>query len=203
MQLNTSNAHIENLEKTGLLHDKMLDRRDFMKGGLAAMLAASVPLIGAADANAITNFASWRVNLRFYHTGESFSGVYRVGDRYLPEAFERMNYVLRDFRTGEVFPMDPRVLDIISRLQQKIGTSQPFEILSGYRSPKTNNMLRNSSSGVARNSYHMYGQALDVRMPGYSTRKLRNHAQSLRSGGVGYYSKSNFIHIDTGDVRSW
>ena len=203
MNLIKPNTHIENLEKTGLLHDKMLGRRDFMKGGLAALLAGTVPLLGAADANAITNFASWRVNFRFYHTGESFSGVYRVGDRYLPEAFERMNYVLRDFRTGEAFPMDPRVLDILSMLQQKIGTSKSFDILSGYRSPKTNKMLSRASSGVARNSYHMYGQALDIRLPGYSTRKLRNNAKSLRAGGVGYYAKSGFVHVDTGDVRSW
>ena len=137
------------------------------------------------------------------HTGERYSGVYRVGDKYLPEAFEQMNFVLRDHRTGEIFPMDPHLIDIVSMLQRKTGYSRPFEILSGYRSPHTNASLRRNSSGVARNSYHMYGQAMDIRAPGLSTRTLRDRAKGLRAGGVGYYSRSNFVHVDTGDVRSW
>lgn len=178
------------------------DRRDFIKGGLACFLAGAVPLIGAGEASAASH-KPWRLTLRHGHTGEVFSGVYRVGDKYLPEAFERLNYVMRDFRTNEAFPMDPRVIDIISRVQEKAGAKNPLQILSGYRSPKTNRMLRNASTGVARNSFHMYGQAIDIRIPGTSTRKLRNIAQSLRAGGVGYYPSSGFVHVDTGKVRSW
>jgi uncharacterized protein YcbK (DUF882 family) len=180
---------------------KILERRDILKLGLTGLLAATVPLLMPGSARA-ANFSAYRVAFRHQHTGESFSGVYRVGDKYLPEAFERLNYVLRDFRTGEAFPMDPRVMDIIAALQIKTG-GRPLEVLSGYRSPKTNAMLRKVSGGVARNSFHMYGQAMDIRMASLKTTKLRDAARSLRAGGVGYYKNSDFVHVDTGKIRSW
>ena len=179
-----------------------LNRRDILKLGIAGAIGAALPIIGAKDAYA-SNGGSWGISLHHAHTGEKYSGVYRIGDRYLPAAFEESSYVMRDFRTREVFPMDPHAIDIISMVQKKIDPRQPLEILSGYRSPKTNNMLRNASTGVAKNSFHMYGQAVDIRMPGYKTSYLRNVARSLRAGGVGYYPKSNFVHVDTGNVRSW
>ena len=178
-----------------------IDRRDILKLGLAGTLASIVPLGFSSEANAARN--TWRVRFRHAHTGESFNGVYRVGDRYIPEAFEKINYTLRDFRTGEIFPMDPRVIDIMALVQKKAGQRAPIEILSGYRSPKTNAGLRRNSSGVAKNSFHMYGQALDMHIKGYSTSSLRNIAKSLRAGGVGYYPRSSFVHVDTGTVRSW
>lgn len=180
-----------------------VNRRDALKLGLAGALAASVPLLGAGEAQARGRDDAWRVSFRQAHTGEAFNGVYRVGDKYLPEAFERLNYVLRDFRTKEVFPMDPRIIDVLSLVQAKTNTSRPFEILSGYRSPKTNSNLRRNTSGVAKNSFHMYGQALDIRVPGVRTSTLRSNAMSLKAGGVGYYPKSGFVHIDTGTVRTW
>ncbi|MCB1721320.1 MAG: DUF882 domain-containing protein [Alphaproteobacteria bacterium] len=178
-----------------------IDRREILKLGLAGVLATVVPLGFGSDAQAARG--TWRVGFRHAHTGESFNGVYRVGDKYLPEAFERLNYVLRDFRTGEVFPMDPRVIDIISLVQKKSNQREPLEILSGYRSPKTNASLRRVSTGVAKNSFHMYGQAIDLHIKGYKTRNLRKIAMDLRAGGVGYYPKSDFIHVDTGTIRSW
>lgn len=181
---------------------KMLDRRGVLKMGLAGLLGSIVPILPSVEAKA-SGFSAWRVSLRHAHTGETFSGVYRVGNKYLPEAFERLNYVLRDFRTGEAFPMDPRVVDIVSMVQAKTRIAGPLEVLSGYRSPRTNAMLRKASNGVARNSFHMYGQAMDIRMPGYSSKKLRSVASALKAGGVGYYPKSNFVHVDTGKVRSW
>lgn len=180
-----------------------IDRRGVLKAGLVGALASTVPLLGIGEAEAKTRHDSWRVSFRQAHTGESFNGVYRVGNRYLPEAFERLNYVLRDFRTGEVFPMDPRVVDILSMVQSRTKSSVPFDVLSAYRSPKTNSNLRRASNGVAKNSFHMYGQALDIRNPNVSTKRVRNIAQGLRAGGVGYYPKSGFVHIDTGSVRSW
>lgn len=179
----------------------LVDRRDVLKMGLAGVLATTVPLGFATDAQAKNN--TWRIGFRNAHTGDSFNGVYRVGNKYMPEAFERMNYVLRDFRTGEVFPMDPRVIDIVALVQQKAKQRVPIEILSGYRSPKTNARLRQNTSGVARNSFHMYGQAIDLHIKGYRTSKLREIATGLKAGGVGYYPKSDFIHVDTGAVRSW
>jgi uncharacterized protein YcbK (DUF882 family) len=193
---------LESLEQTLGNDQQRLDRRNILKMGLVGILASVTPLLASAPAKA-ANFSSWRVSFRQSHTGESFSGVYRVGNRYLPEAFDRLNYVLRDFRTDEVFPMDPRVLDIMCLLQQKVGGGRPLEVLSGYRSPQTNNTLRHVSTGVARNSFHMYGQALDIRVKGYSTSKLRSMAKGLKAGGVGYYPKSDFVHVDTGQIRSW
>ena len=180
-----------------------LDRRSILKAGMAGAVMAAVPLLTAEDAYARIGSGSWRIKFTHAHTGESFNGVYRVGNRYLPEAFERLNYIFRDFRTGEVFPMDPRVVDILSMAQSRSRTSTPFQILSAYRSPKTNFNLRRASSGVAKNSFHMYGQALDIRNPSISTKRLRNIAVGLKAGGVGYYPKSSFIHVDTGSVRSW
>lgn len=182
-----------------------VERRDILKMGLVGFVAASVPLISAKKAYA-GGQSEWRVAIRHAHTGETFNAVYRVGDKYLPDVFKRLNYVLRDFRTHEVFPMDPHAIDLVSIIQNKIGTRQPLEILSGYRSPKTNAMLRSeggSRSGVAKNSLHMYGQAIDIREADYSTKKIRAIACSLKAGGVGYYPKSDFVHVDTGAVRTW
>jgi uncharacterized protein YcbK (DUF882 family) len=94
-------------------------------------------------------------------------------------------------------------LDIVKVLQERTKVDGPVEVLSGYRSPKTNAMLNNASTGVAKNSFHMYGQAMDIRMPGHSTKRLRDTAKKLKAGGVGYYPRSNFVHVDTGKVRSW
>ncbi len=179
-----------------------IDRRRMLGIGLAGALASIVPLSFTKSAEAATD-KTGRVVFRHAHTGESFNGVYRVGNKYLPEAFERLNYVLRDFRTGEVFPMDPRVIDLIAYVQKKTGKKQPLEIFSGYRSPKTNSRLRHESAGVAKNSFHMYGQAIDFHIKGYNTRNLQKVALDMRAGGVGYYPKSDFVHIDTGTIRSW
>lgn len=185
-------------------HNRLvMDRRDVLKMGLTGLLGAIIPLLPARNSWASSNYSSWRVAFRHSHTGETFNGVYRVGDQYLPEAFEKLNYVLRDFRTNEAFPMDPRAIDIMSLVQSRAGNNAPLEVLSGYRSPRTNAMLRHASGGVAKNSLHMYGQAIDIRMPGYNTSRLRKIATGLRAGGVGYYPRSNFVHVDTGDVRSW
>lgn len=180
-----------------------LDRRDLLKMGLVGILGAVTPVMAGRSAFAATRGGEWRISIHQAHTNERFDDVYRVGDYYIPEAFERLNYVLRDFRTQEIFPMDPRVVDILSLVQAKTPGERSLEVLSGYRSPKTNAMLRRSSTGVAKNSLHMYGQAIDIRLPGYSTKKLRAVARSLRAGGVGYYPSSNFVHVDTGEIRSW
>lgn len=195
---------LDDLQDQKILQDlNRIDRRDVLKLGMVGALASLMPLFPSRNAYAMSNFASWRISFRNNHTGESFSGVYRVGDKYLPEAFDRMNYVLRDFRTNEVFPMDPRILDIVKVLQDRTKADGPVEVLSGYRSPRTNAMLNGASTGVAKNSFHMYGQAMDIRMPGHSTKRLRDTAKKLKAGGVGYYPRSNFVHVDTGKVRSW
>ncbi len=179
------------------------ERRDILKMGAGALLAGAVPFISCRKAYAELNGGSWGVRLRNAHTGETFSGAYRVGDSYLPEIFQNLNHFLRDFRTGEVFPMDPHVLDIISLVQAQTGTGQPLQVISAYRCPKTNAMLQEKTRGVAKNSFHMYGQAVDITLPGYSIKRLRDVAMGLQAGGVGYYPKSGFVHVDTGKARHW
>lgn len=184
------------------------NRREILQAGLTGFLGF-VPLalfsspVQAAGRMAMPKGSAFNVAFANQHTGETFSGTYRVGNKYLPGAFERINVVLRDFRTNEVYPIDPRVMDILYMVQRRTGTRQPFEVLSGYRSPRTNAMLQRTTTGVARNSLHLTGQAIDVRMMGYSTRRLRDAAIGLRAGGVGYYPDSNFVHMDTGSIRHW
>ena len=181
-----------------------VSRREVIKAGLwAAAGTILLPSMAEAAAVKMPGTGSYDIDFTNAHTGERFSGTYRVGGKYLPDAFEEINYVLRDFRVDEVFPIDPRVIDIIYMVRRKTGRNQPLEILSGYRSPKTNNMLRQASGGVARNSMHLSGQAIDFRMVGSSTRGLRDIAAGFKAGGVGYYPRSDFVHVDTGKVRTW
>lgn len=182
-----------------------IDRRGLLKAGLIGMgtglvSALSTPALAAMK---MPGNGSYKISFRNSHTGESFNGVYRVGNKYLPDAFDQINHVMRDFRTGEEYPIDPRSLDILYMVQNKINQRAPLEVLSGYRSPRTNAMLRKASTGVAKNSLHMTGQAIDFRLTGYSTRGLRDVAINLRAGGVGYYPGSDFVHVDTGKVRHW
>ena len=181
-------------------------RRRFLKTSLVAATVASSGIILPKTALAVPHGEAGlcELNFRNLHTGETFSGAYRVGDQYLLGALNQVNTVLRDFRTGDVHPMDPQLMDIIFTMQKHANAEgKNVEIISGYRSPKTNAMLRGRSSGVAKKSYHMKGQAIDLRIPGISTARLRDIAKSLKAGGVGYYASSDFVHIDTGRVRSW
>lgn len=183
-------------------------RRKFIGfGALAVATVTTSSLLHPASAAILApgnaHEGGRRISFRNSHTGEIFSGVYRVGDKYLPDAFDRINIVLRDFRSNEIFPIDPRVIDIIYTVHQMTGRAEPYEILSGYRCPKTNAGLRKGGEGVAKNSLHMTGQAVDLRLPGFDTSQIRKIAVSLKAGGVGYYPRSNFVHMDTGDVRTW
>ncbi len=184
-------------------------RRNFLGLGAIVLGAAAASSIVPVKASAAifsrgSQFGGARkITFRNSHTGETFSGVYRVGDKYLPDAFDRINIVLRDFRSNELFPIDPRVIDIIYSVHELSGRTEPYEILSGYRCPKTNAGLRSNSEGVAKNSLHMTGQAIDLRMPNFDTSQIKKLAVSLKAGGVGYYPKSNFVHMDSGDVRTW
>lgn len=137
------------------------------------------------------------------HTGERLEVEYFSGGRYLSDALVEVNHLLRDFRNGEVGPIDPALLDLLHALRTKTASERPFEIISGYRSPATNRMLHERSSGVATKSLHMSGQAIDIRVAGVPLASLRDAALSLGRGGVGFYPGSNFVHVDTGRVRAW
>lgn len=143
-------------------------------------------------------------DLSFYHTHtrQSLDITYKVLGHYEPKALQKINHHLQDFRTHEAHPIDPALLDILYSVKQQAGGGV-YEVLSGYRSPKTNAMLRRHSKGVAKRSLHMAGKAIDIRLTGLKTRELCDIAKSLKQGGVGYYPKSDFVHLDTGNVRYW
>ena len=177
-------------------------RRDFLRWGIGAVSASFLPL--PALAAALTSPDSQR-RLAFYntHTGESVDVCYFDGENYRPEALKRIYHVLRDHRSNETRPVDLGLLDNLYALKARIRSDKPFHVISGYRSPATNAMLRKKSNGVARTSFHTLGKAIDIRLPGCNTRYLRDACISLRSGGVGYYKDSDFVHLDTGPTRKW
>lgn len=148
----------------------------------------------------------YSLHLYQLHTRESIDVVYRVGDTYIPEALDKLNYFLRDYRTDTVKTYDPKEFDVLHALMTKLRLPNGvIDIVCGYRTPETNNFLRTraASTGVAEHSQHMAAKAIDIRVPGVSTVKLRNAALSLHEGGVGYYPVSHFVHVDVGPVREW
>ena len=144
-------------------------------------------------------------SLAFYnlHTGEDLNTVYWSEGQYLPEALNRINHILRDHRSGEAVSIDARLLDLLHELSGRMGSQARFHVISGYRSPHTNAIMRLHSAGIARHSLHTQGKAIDIRLPGHSLASLHQAAVRLRGGGVGYYPGSDFVHMDTGRVRYW
>lgn len=182
---------------------KGLSRRDCLKLGLLAAAGTLLPVQAMAR---MAELSSAERTLSFYnlHTGEQLKkAVFWVEGRYIPESLDEINYLLRDYRTGEVEPIDPNLLSLLYKLKAQLPTSTPFHVISGYRSPQTNSRLRQNGGGVAKNSLHMMGKAIDIRVPGCDLSVLRKTALALKSGGVGYYPSSDFVHVDTGRVRWW
>lgn len=143
--------------------------------------------------------------LKFYHThtGKSLEVTFSRGQEYDPAALRAVNAFLKDFRNGEAIPMDPALLDWLYDLRESLDSDGTYEVISAYRSPQTNNMLRNKSSGVARRSQHLLGKAIDVRLDDVPVGSLHKAALQMQRGGVGYYPASKFVHLDTGRVRRW
>lgn len=184
----------------GLANESTLNRRSFLCS-IAEISAAGAML---APVNALAGISSnRRIKLFHTHTKEKLDIVYFSGGNYLPDALHDLRKFFRDHRTDETFPMDPALFDIVHSISLLCPSRSCFQIVSGYRSPATNAMLHKKSRRVAKRSLHMIGKAIDLRVPEISTKTLRNIAVSLKQGGVGYYRKSNFVHIDTGRVRTW
>jgi len=176
--------------------------------GRRRFLAAASGVCGAlASFTAYPTLAAGRslrsVSFVHTHTGETLRAAYFQDDSYQAQSLAQVDYLLRDFRTGDVHRIDPTLLDILFELQIIANRDAPFEVISGYRSPATNAMLHRSSDGVAQHSMHLEGRAIDVRLSGFPTRKLAEHARTLGHGGVGFYARSDFVHVDTGRVRFW
>jgi len=164
-------------------------------GLLATVTVAPPTNVRAADAR----------QLSFYHTHtrQSLDVVYYENGEYVDFALAEINRFLKDFRTGDMAEMDPKLLDLLHDVRNELGSDETFEVISAYRSPRTNDMLRSNSSGVARNSQHLLGNAIDVRLRGIRIEKLRDSALDMQRGGVGFYKQSDFVHMDTGRVRRW
>ncbi len=177
-------------------------RRSFLRRSssiaVAGALFTIVPSVGLA--------AIKQRSLAFDHTHtlENLALIYARGDSYIPRALLKLNYFLRDHYSGQVGKMDPGLFDVLYRLRVMLGSKQAFEVISAYRDPTTNEHLRKTrGGGVAKRSLHMDGKAMDIRLPGVPLVDLRDAALALKAGGVGFYPRSNFLHVDTGPVRSW
>ena len=156
-----------------------------------------------APASVLAAPAARQLSFVHTHTGEALTLTYAELGGYIASALQRVNLLLRDFRTEEIHPIDPALLDLLYAVATSTATNEPFHVISGYRSPRTNALLRMRSEGVARASLHMQGRAIDIRLPDVPLRTLREAAIDLRLGGVGYYRRSDFVHVDTGRVRIW
>jgi uncharacterized protein YcbK (DUF882 family) len=176
-----------------------LTRRGFLQraAGCAGLVLAP---LGAAYAQ---GSRARSVSFVHTHTGETLSVEYCCDGIYQAARLAQVNQLLRDFRTGDVHPIDPQLLDVLYNLQALVDRDVTYEVISGYRSPQTNAQLRKVSHEVAEHSLHMDGRAIDVRVAGFPTRRLRDLALSQQSGGVGFYAGSDFVHLDTGRVRTW
>ncbi|HTY79091.1 MAG TPA: DUF882 domain-containing protein [Candidatus Bathyarchaeia archaeon] len=178
--------------------DLQVSRRRFLRLGSLGAATLLVPARhAAAHARART------LAFRNLHTDEFLEVVYRADNQYAPDALTRIDWLLRDYRTGEVHEIDRGLLDLLSALRDALDTKEPFEVISGYRSAATNARLAATTTGVSQASLHVAGMAIDIRVPGRPLETLRAAATSLRGGGVGYYRRSDFVHVDVGPVRYW
>lgn len=173
-------------------------RRHLLQGalGLAGTAMFGPAALAAAE-------APRSLSLLNLHTGEVLKATYFEDGAYVPDALAAMDHLLRDFRTGDVHPIAPGLLDLVETLHAKVEANQTVHVISGYRSPRTNEALHERSAGVATHSLHMQGEAMDIRIPGVELARLRDAALDLRRGGVGYYPGSDFVHVDIGRVRRW
>jgi uncharacterized protein YcbK (DUF882 family) len=178
---------------------------------LPGVMPDSVASAGTTDvlptgAAAEVSGKPYELRMSNLHTGETLSIVYRIGNTYIPEALEKLNYFLRDHNTQDVSNYDPKEFDVLHAMMSRLGkVNGLINVVCGYRTPETNAELRENSpwTGVAEHSQHMEGHAIDLRVPGASTAQIRNAVLSLHAGGVGYYPVSQFVHVDVGPVRQW
>jgi uncharacterized protein YcbK (DUF882 family) len=182
--------------------DLMVSRRGLLTGGLITMASTFIPRKAFST---VKDLLLPERSLFFYnvYTGETFKADYWSNGQYITDALDEINHIFRDHLTETIEAIDTNLLDLLFALKEKLKITEPFNIISGYRTPQTNAKLRKRSKGVARNSLHMYGMAADIRVPGYSTKALRLAAIDLKGGGVGYYPRAGFVHVDVGDVRYW
>ncbi|CAQ84858.1 conserved hypothetical protein [Photorhabdus asymbiotica] len=176
------------------------NRRKWLSMGMAALGLSVLP--GQVLATLTTPLPRI-LHFDNLHTGETIKAEFFDGHRYNKEELARLNHLFRDYRQNRVKTIDPKLFDQIYLLQMMLGVNKPVQLISGYRSLMTNNQLRKQSKGVAKQSYHTLGRAMDFHIEGIELSRIRKAALKMKAGGVGYYPNSNFIHIDTGPVRTW
>lgn len=182
---------------------KEISRRSFLRTGLLTATALSLPVSSVAR---VVDTIWPEKALSFYntHTGERLrKAVYWAQGDYIPDTLDQINHILRDHRNDTTKPIDQELLDLLHALSRQIGTGEPIHVISGFRSPASNLLLRQQTQGVAKGSLHTSGKAVDIRIPGCDLTRLRRAAMAQKRGGVGFYPDSNFVHLDTGRVRYW
>lgn len=186
----------------------MTSQTGFSRRSMLTSIFAATTIVAAprmAKAFAVNRGAGDIRRLKMYagRTGERLDAIYWIDGQYIPEVLNEINYFFRDWRVDQVHRIDPRALDIMAAAYRLLDTDEPYLLLSGYRTPQTNAMLRARSRGVASNSRHMVGQAADLRMRTRSVAQVYRAAVACHAGGVGRYTRSNFTHMDCGPVRTW
>jgi uncharacterized protein YcbK (DUF882 family) len=193
---------LESLRHERGIEEAAMSRRSFLALAALGTAAALMPDIAAASPSPLPGVRE--LSFHNLHTDERVTAVYCEDGEYVPEALEQIDATLRDHRTGEIWPISPVLIDLVFALTVQLRTACPVQVISGYRSPATNALLRSESGGrVAENSLHMSGEAVDLCFEDRSLRQIRDAALALRGGGVGYYPRSNFVHVDIGRLRRW
>lgn len=184
-------------EKSSNVSDLRISRRKFLIAASSFVAVAATPTFVASSLSTLRpQFSSRKLSLYNIHTGEDFEGMYWREGQYDAKALKRLTYLLRDRRNNLEHPMDEKLFDLMHKLQSTLGVKEPYQVICGYRSQQTNKALHKKSKGVAKNSLHMQGKAIDVCLENKSLKELCQAARSLKAGGVGYYPKSNFVHLD-------
>lgn len=183
----------------------MLSRRRLLLAGAAAALFTARPAIAARRIpdQKPRIMPARRISLLNRHTGETFEDIYWANGAYIPEALQRIDYVLRDHYNDRISPIDTDLIDMLARLQARLGLTKSIEVLSAYRSPETNAAIRRQNGRAVKNSYHLHGKAADICVSGFSLRTLRQAAITMKAGGVGWYPALHFVHLDCGPFRTW
>jgi len=182
--------------------DTPLDRRHFLKIFGQAALFTAFPVSAVASVDRSSR-KKRMLSLYNTHTGESLDVCYYAQGKYLPKSLKKIDHILRDHRTEETRPIDKGLLNLLHSISMTFDPALRFHVVSGYRSPETNDILRKRGRFVAKHSLHMQGGAADIRIPGFNLTRLRNVCMDQKAGGVGYYPKSDFVHVDIGDIRYW
>ena len=188
------------IDKNQDVLNRVITRRDLLAIGMVTAASTIFPFKALASEKKSSQKELFLYNV---YTHENLNAVYWKDGMYLPDELARINHIFRDIRSGKEKEININLLDLLFDVKEQLKSKEPFHVMSGYRTPKSNAMLSKRKKGVSKNSLHMYGKAVDISMPGYSLRDIRKAAMNLRAGGVGYYPRSKFLHLDVGEVRYW